>query len=115
MKDFIRGLKQLALIAMIVRALMPVGWMPSAGVDTPFVVCTMNGPVQQAPDRDKLPAGHHDICPFAAAPHLAAVPELPQIVLPQIHAGAAQAERAYAAMQPARFSPASPRAPPLNA
>lgn len=115
MQGIVRALKQLALAAMIVRALLPTGWMPGASVDTPFVVCTMNGPLQHAPDNGKVPADHHDICPFAAAPHLAAVPELPQIFLPQIHAAAAEADRAYAVILSARFSPGSPRAPPLNA
>jgi hypothetical protein len=115
MQGFVRGLKQLALIAMIARALLPVGWMPGASADTPFVICTMDGPVQHAPDPGKLPADHHAVCPFAASPHLATAPVLPQIALPALHARAAESDRAYAALVAARFSPGSPRAPPLNA
>lgn len=115
MQGILRGLKQLALIAMIVHALLPAGWMPSHDPSAPFVICTMNGPLQHAPDNGKLPANRHDICPFAAAPHLASTPELPQIIPPVLQAQAATADRAYAAVVLTRFTPGSPRAPPLAA
>jgi hypothetical protein len=75
----------------------------------------MSGPLQHAPDNGKVPADHHVICPFAAAPHLAAAPELPQLAMPAIHAQAAEADRTYAVILAARFTPGSPRAPPLSA
>jgi hypothetical protein len=115
MKGIFRGMKQLALVAMILRALMPMGWMPGASLDAPFAICTMSGPLQHAPDNGKVPADHHVICPFAAAPHLAAAPELPQLAMPAIHAQAAEADRTYAVILAARFTPGSPRAPPLSA
>jgi hypothetical protein len=116
MQGLFRGLKHLALIAMIARALLPAGWMPSTNVATPFTICTANGPLQHTPDNGKLPAAdHHGICPFAAGPHMAAVPGLPQVALPGLLAPAAHAERGYAAIVAAGFPPQLARAPPLNA
>lgn len=116
MQGFLRGLKHLALIAMIARALLPAGWMPSASAAAPFVICTMSGPLQHAPDNGHAPAAdHHGVCPFAGAPHLAATPDLPQLTLPAAHDAAARTERVYTAVVPARFAPGSARAPPLNA
>ena len=115
MQGIFRGLKQLALIAMVARAMLPAGWMPSTSVAAPFVICTMNGPLQHAPNNDNVPAAdHHGICPFAGGPHLATAPALPQIVQPGVHIQAVQAGRAYAIVA-TRFTPGSARAPPLNA
>ncbi len=57
----------LALCAMVLRALLPDGWMPSAGA-SPFVICTADGmhrdgkaPAAPAQDRAHAP------CAFAAA------------------------------------------------
>jgi hypothetical protein len=63
---------------------------------------------------EKAPAQHgrHDVCPFSAAPHLASVPELPQLALPAVHAFAAATDQLYAHIIGARFTPQSPRAPP---
>jgi hypothetical protein len=68
-----------ALFAMAMRAVIPVGWMPNpTGSGAPLVLCTMDGPVpflfgpdgkplKHAPsDRD-----HHSVCPYNAAPHFA--------------------------------------------
>jgi hypothetical protein len=43
------------------------------------------------------------------------VPDLPQLTLPAFHTFVAATDRRYAATVAARFSPGSPRAPPLNA
>lgn len=138
--------RRLAFVALIVRALVPVGWMPDTHGLT---ICPDGMPMQQmsagmpmdgmsmdgmsmddmamhhgdataATDHDdhgKAPAQHgrHDVCPFAAAPHLASVPDLPQLALPAVHAFAAATDRSYAHAIGARFTPQSPRAPPLNA
>ena len=87
----------LALAAMALRALLPMGWMPNpAGfAETPLVICLMDTPsgldTSQAMDMSQAGQmsgmdmsnpdmhGHdHDQrqngepCPFAAAPHIAA-------------------------------------------
>ncbi len=113
MQGFFRTVRHLALIAIIVRALLPAGWMPDAQAG--LTICSL-GVIHHdgAPDKD---SGHaqHDECPFAAAPHLAAVPDVPHLTLPAFHAFAAATDRFYAAAILARFAPQSPRAPPLNA
>jgi hypothetical protein len=72
----------LALSAMLLRAMLPAGWMPDlAGpLGGAFVICTMDGAQHSPPSHD--PSKDHDegsICPFAAAAHLAP-PQLPQAV-----------------------------------
>src|ERR1700759_2198319 len=62
----------LALAAMMLRALLPDGWMPntgSAAITLPFVICSYDGthPAgKQTVDQDR----HHGPCAFAAAAHL---------------------------------------------
>ena len=104
--------RHVAFIALVVRAMMPSGWMPAAQGVTICSVETSTSHDQKAPADKSV---HHDICPFAATPHLASVPDVPQLTLPAFHAFAAAIDRDYAATVAARFSPGSPRAPPLNA
>ena len=75
----------IALVAMLLRAFLPQGWMPAppsheAGANwVPFVICTGNGLVRlnASPDADHA-ADHegdqktHHVapCPYAAAAHL---------------------------------------------
>jgi len=104
--------RHVAFIALVARALLPAGWMPAAHGMTICSVEISTSHDQKAPAEK---SGQHDICPFAAAPHMASAPDLPQLILPAFHAFAAVTDRRYAATVAARFSPASPRAPPLNA
>jgi hypothetical protein len=104
--------RHVAFIALVVRAMMPAGWMPAAQGMTICTVEASAGHEQKAPAEKST---HHDICPFSAAPHLASVPDVPKLILPAFHAFAAAIDRDYAATVAARFSPGSPRAPPLNA
>ncbi|HJS45005.1 MAG TPA: hypothetical protein VJ753_01270 [Rhizomicrobium sp.] len=104
--------RHVAFIALVARALLPAGWMPAA---QGIAICSVE---TSASKHQKPPAEkniHHDICPFAAAPHLASVPDLPQLTLPAFHAFAATIDKHYAVALAARFSPGSPRAPPRNA
>jgi hypothetical protein len=60
-------------MAMLLRALLPAGWMPAAitrADASPFVICTVDGPLH-APARH-APAHEHAGAPciFAAAAHL---------------------------------------------
>jgi hypothetical protein len=111
MQAIFRLARHVAFIALVTRALLPAGWMPAAHGMTICSVETSAQPDQKAPAEKNT---HHDICPFAAAPHLASVPDLPQLTLPAFHAFSAATDRRYAATLAARFSPGSPRAPPLN-
>jgi hypothetical protein len=110
MQGIFRFARHVAFIALVARALLPAGWMPDAHGLT---ICSVDAPAHQT-DPGKAPAqdAHHDICPFAAAPHLASVPDAPQLTLPAFHAFAAATDRATASAVAARFTPQSPRAPP---
>ena len=114
MQGILPALRHLALAALILRALLPAGWMPDA--QSGLVICAATLGVIH---HDGAP-GHSDgktaqeECPFAAAPHLAAAPVTPQLALPAFHAFAAETDRIYAGSVSARFTPQSPRAPPQD-
>ena len=115
MQGILPALRHLALAALILRALLPTGWMPDA--QSGLVICAATLGVIH---HDGAP-GHSDgkmtqeECPFAAAPHLASAPATPQLALPAFHAFAAETDRIYAGSVSARFTPQSPRAPPQDA
>ena len=113
----------LALAAMILRALLPAGWMPnlSGQPGSALIVCSMDGGAGLSTDHGGLPSKHqpdgrgeHDGCPFAAAPHLATAgispaihqPQLVQTLVPGFGQG-------HAAPALSGYAPQSPRAPPF--
>lgn len=112
MQGIFRFAWHLAFIALVARALLPMGWMPAA---QGLTICTVDAPIHKAPDSGKDGQVSHDECPFAAAPHLASVPDLPQLTLPAFHAFAAATDRDYASAVAARFTPQAPRGPPTLA
>jgi hypothetical protein len=113
MQGIFRIARQLALVALMLRALMPSGWMPDANGG--LMICSVTlGTIHHDGAPEKQKADQQE-CPFAAASQLAAAPDTPQIALPAFHAFVALTDRAYAAAVAARFTPQSPRAPPLNA
>lgn len=120
--------RHLAIVALIVRALLPAGWMPDAHAG--LAICSLDIQTSDTQAAVHLGIIHHDggtsgdghsgktaheECPFAAAPHLAATPDVPHLTAPVLHAFAAATDRAYAAVIAARFAPQSPRAPPSKA
>jgi hypothetical protein len=113
---------QIALVAMVLRALLPVGWMPdtAANSSAAFVICTVNGPVQAAhlPDAGKHQPGHDDsrqtdMCPFAASVHLA-TPTAMATVAPstQIASFRFVPSPLRTVRRAAHYALQSPRAPP---
>lgn len=107
----------LALAAMLLRAMMPAGWMPStdaAASGSPFVICTMHGPlVPQKHDEHK---SSNDVCPFAAAAQLAEAGKPAVLALPSTAPTHIEpiTQPVFVGL-PARHTPQSPRAPPLAA
>lgn len=112
----------LALAAMILRALLPTGWMPnlSGQPGSALIICSMDGATSVTGDQGNLPTKHlpdghgdHDGCPFAAAPHLAAAGSLPAIqqslVAQSFVSGFAKSQAPPALTG---YAPQSPRAPP---
>jgi hypothetical protein len=72
----------LALSAMLLRAVLPAGWMPNlAGAgDASLVICSVDG-AHHLPSHDPAHGQQDDhMCPFAAAAHLAP-PQLPPAIL----------------------------------
>ena len=118
---------QLALAAMLLRALLPAGWMPNpvASVDAPFVICSMDGPVHISLGADGQPLKQlpdqnndlgHDTCPFAAASHLAPPTLASALAQPSSTASTPpMAAHLASAERLARYTPQSPRAPPTLA
>ena len=113
---------RLALAAMLLRALVPDGWMPNT-TSTPgtlFAICTVDGPVtlggaqnssgKHAPGDTR----HIDVCPFAAAPHAAVFAAVVAPALPSQNLLADLSAPEPAAAVPARpYALQSPRAPPV--
>jgi hypothetical protein len=111
----------LALVAMVLRALLPAGWMPNpTGTgESAFVICTMDGPVQSAtkdhgPGKPTPDDGRqHEACPFAAAPHFATSSTVAVLRLPVASDSIARYEASQQPIaEPARYAPQAPRAPP---
>lgn len=117
MQGILHSLKHLALIALILRAMLPTGWMPSQAADAPFTICTVTASQQHDPaNKVPDPSSHHEeACAFSGMPQLAATPDIASVILPVVHGFAARTDRAYAANISAHHQPQSPRAPPLNA
>lgn len=114
-----------ALVAMALRALLPMGWMPnpSGFSQSPLTICLMDLPMPMHMDMKGGAHGGHssdhgqqqsnETCPFAAAPHLTGpaldiVLSEPQLVL----ARALSLIHDRGETSAARYSPQSPRAPP---
>jgi Protein of unknown function (DUF2946) len=121
MTNFRRVAVHLALIALMLRALLPAGWMPNPGAanGSPLVICTMDGPLKALDGKGK-PIRHdprdHEACPFAAAAHLAPPAQLASLALPAIAAAPAAAPaQPESIIAHAHYDPQSPRAPPANA
>lgn len=109
----------LALSAMLLRALLPAGWMPNpAGVaDVPLVICSMDGLHRVLPVHAPL-KGQQDergsVCPFAAAAHLAP-PQTTSVVTPTLFASRSAPD--FAASETVSGvvnSNHAPRGPPIS-
>jgi hypothetical protein len=128
---------QLALAAMMLRALLPMGWMPNPDgfAQSPLVICLMDMPsgMPQAMDMShdmdmSKPMGmdmhghdhgqqqSNEQCPFAAAPHVAAPFTIAEIAPPSelAHFAETPVSRTQFAFA-LDYHPQSPRAPPTIA
>ena len=130
MTSFRRAAVCLALVAMMLRGLMPAGWMPNpdgAGTSL-FVICDMDQADMSKMDMSKMDMsaiGHdpahkpssdshqHEACPFAAAPHVATPSTVVALLLPSLSEHfSPQLAGGLLAVQSAAYAPQSPRAPP---
>ncbi|HWA91997.1 MAG TPA: hypothetical protein VG889_18295 [Rhizomicrobium sp.] len=104
-----------ALVAMLLRALLPAGWMPSAGGEAPFTICTADGATHTLPGTPHKTQDRHEVCPFAAAPHVAAPIDLATVALPSLVAAAPDTMRIAAPAARKPHAPQAPRGPPAFA
>jgi uncharacterized protein involved in copper resistance len=140
MTGFRRAAVCLALAAMMLRALMPAGWMPNpAGAgESFFVICDMDQMDMSKMDMSHMSAmdmahmdmsgmdhgssgkhsgdGHQQPCPFAAAPHVATPSSVAALQLPsQLAHFSLSLAAEQAAIKAATYKPQSPRGPPISA
>jgi hypothetical protein len=107
----------LAVQAMLLRALLPVGWMPSNDTHAPLIICPMMGGTMHAqPAHRGLPQHKNHVCPFTAS-----LAQLATVALPQIGplaaltiAGGDFRPRPFV-FAAAVYRAQSPRGPPLPA
>ena len=107
--------RHLLLAALLLRALVPLGWMPGSAQlgQAAWIICTADGGIQHgAPGKDDA-RQHQQPCAFAAA-HVMAAPQAHGFVPPSLRAAAIATVPAPAALQvAASFTPQAPRAPPI--
>jgi hypothetical protein len=115
MQGILLAIRHVALAALILRALLPSGWMPDAQAGLTICTATLGVIHHDGPPGQHDGKSQQEECPFAAAAHVAPAPAAPQLVLPALHAYAAATDGAYAVSLAARFTPQSPRAPPQDA
>ena len=109
----------LALAAMMLQAWLPPGWMPGSASDgaISFVICSPNGLHHlDGSDGHRDSGNHqHDVCPFAAAAHLATPVAVAMLAPPS---AAILSKIRTVALQTAprseRYLPQAPRAPPIS-
>jgi hypothetical protein len=114
-----------ALAAMVLRAALPMGWMPSAAAGAPLMLCPGAGPTMAAMpampgmDMPKAPApdqahGKQAPCAFDMVGPLSAPASAPPAALPvAVSYFVAFADRQEAPPLAPRFRPNAPRAPPF--
>jgi len=119
MKSVFRSVAlSLALSAMLLRALLPAGWMPAGEGDGPLVICTGHGPVQtpSGPIRGHtLPRGGAEICPFATAAHLSTPAPFMAPQPAGVRPDTAQSDFARLVPRSPVYRAQSPPAPPIAA
>jgi hypothetical protein len=113
MQGFRRAAVHLALVALLLRAFLPAGWMPGGPGDAPLVMCSVAA-MHDTADGKEIPAQHQadTPCAFAAMPALAA-PETVAIFTPSLNVEYWRADVSVAAPSLAQpHTRPAPRAPP---
>ena len=107
----------LAVLAMLLRGMLPDGWMPSASTRAPLIICPMMGGVMRAaPAHRGLPQHKSRICPFTASlAQLATVSLPPAGPVPALPIAAGGFRPITSVFAAALYRLQSPRAPPLLA
>ena len=109
--------RHLLLAALLLRALMPLGWMPGSAQlgQSAWIICTADGQIQHGTPGKDNSRQQHQLCAFAAA-HVMASPGGYSFAAPRLQAAALKTRATPAIIRVADvFTPQSPRAPPLSA
>ena len=105
------------LATLLLRALMPLGWMPGSAQlgQAAWIICTADGHIQHGTPGQDDSHQHQQPCAFAAA-HVMASPGGHAFTAPLLQAVALETRTTPAVIRVAAvFTPQSPRAPPLSA
>ena len=112
---------QLAICAMMLRALIPAGWMPNADSDATaglFTICSVDSRASHdgSGSDDQKQVDRHEVCPFAAAPQLATPTVMAALAIPSLIAVVAEPSSVGDAVpRHTAYAPQAPRAPPAPA
>jgi hypothetical protein len=109
--------RHLLLAALLLRALVPLGWMPGAAQlgQAAWIICTADGGITHGTPGHDQDRQHQQPCAFAGA-HALAAPVAHAFAAPLLRAAATEAAVPPAVLYVATaFAPQSPRAPPLSA
>jgi hypothetical protein len=106
----------LAVLAMLLRGMLPDGWMPSTDTRAPLIICPMmGGTMHVAPAHRGLPQHKNRICAFTASLAQLATASLPPIgAAPVSPIAASDLRPGTLVFAAALYRRQSPRAPPLS-
>jgi hypothetical protein len=106
--------RHLLLAALLLRALVPLGWMPGAPQlgQAAWIICSADGQIGHGTPGKDDSRQHEQPCAFAGL-HVIAAPDVPVFAAPSLRATAlAPRIAATVAVRAARFTTGAPRAPP---
>ena len=108
--------RHLLLAALLLRAMVPLGWMPGTAQlgQASWIICTADGQIQHGtPGKDDA-GQHQQPCAFAAAQVLVS-PAGHALPVPLLQVAAIDsASVSTAPAMAAHFTPQSPRGPPIS-
>lgn len=121
-----KTIRVIALAALMVRALLPVGWTPDAqaglvicnetpatiGPRAPYLQAVRHAPGPSEHRNEDHGKVHHQACSFAHTVHMAAPVQVAVLAPPAVHALATATGRTDTTVITVRFLAVSARAPP---
>ena len=108
--------RHLLLAALLLRALVPLGWMPGSAQlgQAAWIICTAAGDIQHGTPGKDDSSQQHQPCAFAAA-HVMAAPVAHALAAPLLQTAALESAAVPAGVSTtASFTPQAPRAPPIS-
>ena len=108
--------RHILLAALLIRALLPLGWMPGQAQlgEAAFVICAADGTLQHGMPGKDGEAKPHQPCAFAAASQIFDLPEAAHIPAPSVARLPGTVLAAADVRTGAIHRPHAARAPPLT-